>query len=410
VTIVIALKSIFQNTKMTQLADKIQTLYDEKHFQTYRRFPLTLIKGRGTRVFDTEGKSYLDALAGIAVNNVGHCHPKVVQAIKDQAENLIHISNLYYNIPQSTLANLITEVSGYDRVFFCNSGLEANEAALKIARKHGSEKGKDGPIIYFSGCFHGRSIATVTMGKEAFQAGFGPLPEGFRQLPYNDTDALDQIDENTKAVFLECIQGEGGVNIGNKDFIQKIGKLCKEKDILLVVDEIQTGMGRTGKMFAYEHYAIDPDIITLAKGLGSGLPIGAILTKEEVAKVLKYGDHGSTFGGNPIACAAAIASLEVILEENLLENARITGAYLLSQIREVSKNYPFINEVRGLGFMIGIEFEPQCRSIAMMLLEQGLLVSCTALHVIRIVPPLILTGEEADEIVSILVKVLDETA
>jgi len=410
VTIVIALKSMFQNTKMTQLADKIQTLYDEKHFQTYRRFPLTLIKGRGTRVFDTEGKSYLDALAGIAVNNVGHCHPKVVQAIKDQAENLIHISNLYYNIPQSTLANLITEVSGYDRVFFCNSGLEANEAALKIARKHGSERGKNGPIIYFSGCFHGRSIATVTMGKEAFQAGFGPLPEGFMQLPYNDIDALGQIDKDTKAVFLECIQGEGGVNIGNKDFIQKIGKICKEKDILLVVDEIQTGMGRTGKMFAYEHYDLDPDIITLAKGLGSGLPIGAILTKEEVAKVLKYGDHGSTFGGNPIACAAAIASLEVILEENLLENARITGAYLLRQIREVSKNYPFINEVRGLGFMIGIEFEPQCRSIAMMLLEQGLLVSCTALHVIRIVPPLILTREEADEIVAILVKVLDETA
>lgn len=401
---------MFQNTKMTQLADKIQTLYDEKHFQTYRRFPLTLIKGRGTRVFDTEGKSYLDALAGIAVNNVGHCHPKVVQAIKDQAENLIHISNLYYNIPQSTLANLITEVSGYDRVFFCNSGLEANEAALKIARKHGSERGKNGPIIYFSGCFHGRSIATVTMGKEAFQAGFGPLPEGFMQLPYNDIDALGQIDKDTKAVFLECIQGEGGVNIGNKDFIQKIGKICKEKDILLVVDEIQTGMGRTGKMFAYEHYDLDPDIITLAKGLGSGLPIGAILTKEEVAKVLKYGDHGSTFGGNPIACAAAIASLEVILEENLLENARITGAYLLRQIREVSKNYPFINEVRGLGFMIGIEFEPQCRSIAMMLLEQGLLVSCTALHVIRIVPPLILTREEADEIVAILVKVLDETA
>ena len=292
---------------MTHLRDKIQSLYDDKHFHTYRRFPLTLIKGRGTRVYDTEGKSYLDALAGIAVNNVGHCHPKVVQAIKEQAENLIHISNLYYNIPQSTLANLLTEVSGFDRVFFCNSGLEANEGALKIARKFGAEHGKTGPVIYFSGCFHGRSIATVTMGKEAFQNGFGPLPDGFKQLPYNDIDALDQIDDSTKAIFLECIQGEGGIHIGKKDFISKVGKICKEKNILLVVDEIQTGMGRTGKMFAYEHFNIEPDVVTLAKGLGSGLPIGAILAKEDVAKIIQPGDHGSTFGGNPVACAAAIA-------------------------------------------------------------------------------------------------------
>ena len=253
---------------MTKLTDKIQSLYDEKHFNTYRRFPITLIKGRGTRVYDTEGRVYLDALAGIAVNNVGHCHPRVVKAIKDQAENLIHVSNLYYNIPQSTLANLLTEVSGYDRVFFCNSGLEAIEGAIKIARKYGEEKGKIGPIIYFSGCFHGRSIASLTMGKESFQAGFGPFPDGFKQLPFNDINALDQIDASTKAIFLECVQGEGGINIGNKAFIKKIGKICKEKNILLVADEIQTGMGRTGKMFGYEHFDIDPDIITLAKALG----------------------------------------------------------------------------------------------------------------------------------------------
>lgn len=393
---------------MTALTDTIQSLYESKHFQTYRRFPLTLIKGRGTRVYDTDGNEYLDALAGIAVNNVGHCHPKVVQAIKDQAESLIHISNLYHNIPQSTLAKLLTEVSGFDRVFFCNSGLEANEGAIKIARKYGEEKGKAGPIVFFTGCFHGRSITSISMGKEAFQKGFGPLPEGFKQLPFNDLDALENIDEDTKAIFVECVQGEGGVISAQRDFLEIIDEVCKAKDILLVVDEIQTGMGRTGKMFAYEHFNIDPDIITTAKGLGSGVPIGAILARESVASIIKPGDHGSTFGGNPLACAAAIANLEVILEDNLIENARETGTYLLNQITDLSKNYEFIKEVRGVGLMIGIDFEPQCRSIALMLMEHGLLVSCTALHVIRLVPPLILTRDEADEIVTILKIVLDK--
>lgn len=393
---------------MTTLTETIQTLYDEKHFQTYRRFPLTLIKGRGTRVYDTDGKEYLDALAGIAVNNVGHCHPKVVKAIKEQAESLIHVSNLYHNIPQSTLAKLLTEVSGFDRAFFCNSGLEANEGAIKIARKYGEIKGKNGPIIYFSGCFHGRSISSISMGKEAFQRGFGPLPEGFKQLPYNDLDALENIDEDTKAIFVECVQGEGGVVTGNRDFLEIINEVCKANDILLVVDEVQTGMGRTGKMFAYEHFNIDPDIITLAKGLGSGVPIGAILAKESVASVIKPGDHGSTFGGNPLACAAAIASLEVILEEGLLEHTRQVGTYLINQVTDLAKNYEFIKEVRGAGLMVGIEFEQECRSIALKLMENGLLVSCTALHVIRLVPPLIITKDEVDEIITILKKVIDE--
>lgn len=393
---------------MTTLTDTIQTLYDDKHFQTYRRFPLTLIKGRGTRVYDTDGKEYMDALAGIAVNNVGHCHPKVVKAIKDQAENLIHVSNLYHNIPQSTLAKLLTEVSGFDRAFFCNSGLEANEGAIKIARKYGEEKGKNGPIIYFSGCFHGRSISSISMGKEAFQKGFGPLPKGFKQLPYNDLDALEKINEDTKAIFVECVQGEGGVVTGNRDFLEIINEVCKANDILLVVDEVQTGMGRTGKMFSYEHFNIDPDIITLAKGLGSGVPIGAILAKESVASVIKPGDHGSTFGGNPLACAAAIASLEVILEEGLLEHTRQVGTYLINQVTDLAKNYEFIKEVRGVGLMVGIEFEQECRSIALKLMENGLLVSCTALHVIRLVPPLIITKDEVDEIITILKKVIDE--
>lgn len=393
---------------MTALKDTIQTLYAEKHFQTYRRFPLTLIKGRGTRVYDTDGKEYLDALAGIAVNNVGHCHPKVVEAIKDQAESLIHVSNLYHNIPQSTLAKLLTEVSGFDRAFFCNSGLEANEGAIKLARKYGEAKGKNGPIIYFTGCFHGRSVSSISMGKEAFQKGFGPLPEGFKRLPYNDLDALENIDEETKAIFVECVQGEGGVIPANRDFLEIINEVCKANDILLVVDEVQTGMGRTGKMFSYEHFNLDPDIVTLAKGLGSGVPIGAILAKESVANTFQPGDHGSTFGGNPLACAAAIASLEVILEEGLLEHTRKTGTYLINQITDLVKNYDFIKEVRGAGLMVGIDFGKPCRDIALKLMEKGLLVSCTALHVIRLVPPLIITKEEIDEIVSILESVLDE--
>jgi acetylornithine/N-succinyldiaminopimelate aminotransferase len=393
---------------MASLKDTIQSLYDDKHFNTYRRFPLTLIKGRGTRVYDTDGKEYLDALAGIAVNNVGHCHPKVVSAIKDQAESLIHISNLYHNIPQSTLAKLLTELSGFDRAFFCNSGLEANEGAIKIARKYGESKGKTGPIIYFSGCFHGRSISSITMGKETFQNGFGPLPEGFKQLPFNDLVALEDIDEDAKAIFVECVQGEGGVIPASRDFLEIINEVCKAKDILLVVDEIQTGIGRTGKMFSYEHFDIDPDIITLAKGLGSGVPIGAILAKESVANVLQPGDHGSTFGGNPLACAAAIATLEVILEDDLLEHTRQVGTYLINQLNDLAKNYDFIKEVRGAGLMVGIEFVEPCRPLALKLMEEGLLVSCTAMHTIRLVPPLNISMAETDEIISILKKVLDE--
>jgi len=392
----------------TSLKDTIPTLYDEKHFQTYRRFPLTLIKGSGTRVYDTDGKEYIDALAGIAVNNVGHCHPKVVDAIKNQAESLIHISNLYHNIPQSMLAKLLTEVSGFDRAFFCNSGLEANEAAIKLARKYGEKKGKKGPIIYFSGCFHGRSISSISMGKEAFQQGFGPLPEGFKQLPYNDIKALENIDEDAKAIFVECIQGEGGVVPGNRDFLEIINEICKAKDILLVADEIQTGMGRTGKMFCYEHFDLDPDVVTLAKGLGSGVPIGAVLAKESVASALQPGDHGSTFGGNPLACAAAIASMEVILEEGLLEHTRSVGTYFINQLADLSKKYDFISEVRGAGLMIGVQFLFPCRHIALKMMEAGLLVSCTAMNVIRFVPPLILTNIEVDEILIIVKKVLEE--
>jgi acetylornithine/N-succinyldiaminopimelate aminotransferase len=405
-----SIAGFFNNYKMNTLTEKVPKLYTQKHFQTYRRFPVTFIKGKGTRVYDTEGRSYLDALAGIAVNNLGHCHPRVVKAIKDQAESLIHVSNLYHNVPQSTLANLLTEVSEFDRVFFCNSGLEANEAALKLARKYGDLNGKKGPVVFFTGSFHGRSIATATMGKKAFQKGFGPMPRGFKEFTYNDLDALEKLDEDTKAIFVECVQGEGGINTARRDFLEIIDEVCKQKDILLVVDEVQTGIGRTGKMFSYQHYNIDPHVITLAKGLGGGVPIGAVLAKEEVAAVLQPGDHGSTFGGNPLACAAALANLETILEENLIDHARVTGTYMLSKIRDLASEHTFIKEVRGVGFMIGIDFGAPCRDIAARLLEKGLLVSCTAQEVIRLVPPLILTREEVEEIAEILGEVFDEIA
>jgi acetylornithine/N-succinyldiaminopimelate aminotransferase len=395
---------------MITLSDTAKNLYEEKHFQSYLRFPVTFIKGNGVRVYDTNGKEYLDALAGIAVNSVGHCHPRVVSAIQEQAATLMHISNLYHNIPQSTLARLLTELSGFNRAFFCNSGLEANEAALKIVRKYGESKGKTGPVVYFTGCFHGRSVATLVMGKETFQKGFGPFPEGFRELVFNDVDGLDAIAADTKAVFVECVQGEGGINIATRPFMKKLSQICHDKGILLVVDEVQTGMGRTGKMFSYEHFGLDPDVVTLAKGLGAGLPIGAVLAKEHVAKVIGHGDHGSTFGGNPLVCAASIAGLEVILEERLVENARSVGTYLLNQITHLVKRYKFIKEVRGVGLMIGIDFGAPCRTIALKLLEQGLLVSCTAQQVIRIVPPLILTMDDADEIVEKLKIVLDDEA
>ena len=392
---------------MSNFSDKFKALYNDHHFQLYRRFPVIFIKGEGTKVYDDEGRVYIDALAGIAVNNVGHCHPKVVSAIKEQAEKLIHISNLYYNVPQSVLAQLLTEISGMDRVFFCNSGLEANEGAIKIARKYGEINGRKGPIISFTNCFHGRSIASITMGQEKYQKGFGPLPEGFIQLSYNSLESLDKIPENSKAVFVECIQGEGGVIPAKKEFLQKLAEICKSKGILLVVDEIQTGMGRTGKMFSFEHYDIKPDIITIAKALGGGVPIGAVLAKETVAQVISAGDHGTTFGGNPLACAAALAATKAILEEHMLEKAQDSGAYFLKKLQEFAQGNDAVKEVRGKGLMIGVEFNFPCQELAQKMLELGVLVSCSANTTIRFVPPLIISKNEIDEIVKILESALN---
>ena len=393
---------------MSDFSDKFKSLYTENHFQVYRRFPVMFIKGEGTRVYDDEGKVYIDALAGIAVNNVGHCHPKVVSAIKEQAEKLIHVSNLYYNAPQGILTQLLNEISGMDRVFLCNSGLEANEGAIKIARKYGASTGKNGPIVSFTNCFHGRSVASISLGQEKYQQGFGPLPEGFLQLPYNSVEDLDKIPADAKAVFVECIQGEGGVIPATVEFLSALSGICKANQILLVVDEIQTGMGRTGKMFCHEHYGLEPDIITLAKALGGGVPIGAVLARENVAQVLTPGDHGTTFGGNPLACAAALAATKAILEEGMIENARETGKYFLEKLHGFSSGNDAVKAVRGKGLMIGVEFDFPCREIALKMLELGVLVSCTANTTIRFVPPLIISEQEIDEILKILETAVSE--
>jgi acetylornithine/N-succinyldiaminopimelate aminotransferase len=391
---------------MSFLSRKIQNIYKDNHFNLYRRFSLNLIKGEGVTVFDDEGKEYIDALAGIAVNSVGHCHPNVVRAIQEQASQLMHISNLYYNAPQSSLSHLLTQISGMDKVLFCNSGLEANEAALKIARKYGASRKKQGNIISFEKCFHGRSIGTIAMGQEQYQEGFHPMPAGFMQLPYNDLTALDTIPGETIAIFVECIQGEGGIRVASADFMQKLANICQKHDILLIIDEIQTGVGRTGSMFAFEQYDIKPDIITLAKGLGGGMPIGAVLAREEIANILQPGNHGTTFGGNPLACAAALATIKTILEEDLIAKAKENGEYIKANLNVLASETDEIIEVRGTGLMIGIEFTFPCRDLAAKMLELGVLVSCTANNVIRIVPPLIIEKPELDKVVEVLAEAL----
>jgi acetylornithine/N-succinyldiaminopimelate aminotransferase len=387
---------------MSELSKKVVDLYETHHFNMYRRFPVTLIRGAGCKVWDDDGREYIDALAGIAVNSVGHSHPNVVKAICEQAGKLIHISNIYYNVPQSTLAKLLTEISGLDRVYFTNSGLEANEGALKLARKYGKKQGKKGPVVSFENCFHGRSIGTIAMGKEKYQEGFGPMPEGFVQLPFNDVHALEQINDDTTAVFVEVIQGEGGIVPGSQDFLRKLGNLCKEKDIVLIVDEIQTGIGRTGKMFAFEHYGLKPDIVTVAKGLGGGVPIGAVLATEKLAGMFEPGDHGTTFGGNPLACAASLATITTILEENLIEAAARQGVYMRNALNVLASEIDEIKEVRGMGLMWGVDFIFPCREIAMEMMKRGVLVSCTNNTVIRIVPPLIISRRELDQVVETL--------
>jgi len=379
---------------------------------TYARYPIVLVRGKGTRVWDVDGKEYRDFVAGLAVCNLGHCHPKVVKAIQEQAEKLIHVSNFYYIEPQIRLARLLCDHSFADKVFFCNSGAEANEGAMKLARKvaKGKMNGDRYEIITMEGSFHGRTFATLTAtAQEKFQKGYSPLMPGFKYVPFNDAKAVrDAIDSKTCAILIEPIQGEGGVNCPSEGYLKALREICDEKEVLLIFDEVQVGMGRTGKLFAYEHYGIVPDILTLAKSLAGGVPIGALLIKKEISDGFKPGDHASTFGGNPLATAAGVAALTAILEEGMLENCRNVGGYFLSRLGEMKKKFSFITEVRGKGLILGMELSMDGGSIVKEMMQRGFLINCTMGNVLRFLPPLIVTEKEVDQMLEVLEEVLKE--
>ena len=378
---------------------------------TYGRLPIALSHGKGCRVWDVNGKEYLDALAGIAVNTLGHAHPKLVPALQDQVAKLIHCCN-YYHVPdQERLAAMLVERSGLSNVFFCSTGLEANEAALKLARKFGHDKGIERPeIVVYEKAFHGRSIATLSAtGNPKIQAGFGPLVEGFIRVPLNDLAALEQAtagNPNVVAVFFEAIQGEGGVNPMTTDYMQGVRALCDANDWLMMIDEVQCGMGRTGKWFAHQWAGILPDVMPLAKGLGSGVPIGAVVAGPKAANIFQPGNHGTTFGGNPLAMRAGVETLRIMEEDGLLANAERVGNHLRTRLTTALLGKPGVREVRGQGLMLGIELERPCGVLTQRAADAGLLISVTADNVIRLVPPLIMTVAEADEVVAILLPLI----
>ncbi|WP_296492070.1 aspartate aminotransferase family protein [Rhodoferax sp.] len=377
---------------------------------TYGRLPIALSHGQGCRVWDVNGKSYLDALGGIAVNTLGHNHAKLVPALQDQISKIIHSCN-YYHVPnQEALAKKLVELSGMTNVFFCSTGLEANEAALKLARKFGHDKGIERPeIVVYEKAFHGRSIATLSAtGNPKIQAGFGPLVEGFIRVPINDIDSLKQATDgnpNVVAVFFEAIQGEGGVNPMQPDYLRALRALCDERDWLMMVDEVQCGMGRTGKWFAHQWAGIVPDVMPLAKGLGSGVPVGAVVAGPKAANIFQPGNHGTTFGGNPLAMRAGVETIRIMEEDGLLENAARVGAHLhrgLMKALAAELASGAVREIRGQGLMIGVDLAKPCGALVQQCAENGLLISVTADTVVRLVPPLIMNEAEADEVVNIL--------
>lgn len=374
---------------------------------TYARLPIALSHGRGCWVWDTEGRKYLDGLGGIAVNTLGHAHPKLVPALQEQIGKLIHSSN-YYRVPlQEELAARLCELSGLTNAFFCSTGLEANEAALKIARKFGHDKGIERPeIVVYEKAFHGRSLATLSAtGNPKVQAGFGPLVEGFVRVPLNDIGAIEDVARsrpNVVAVFLETIQGEGGINPARHDYLRAVRRLCDECDWLLMLDEVQCGIGRTGKWFAHQWAGIRPDVMPLAKGLGSGVPVGAVVCGPRAAGVLGPGNHGTTFGGNPLAMRAGVETLRIMQEERLLENAASVGAALRAGLQRELAGVVGVVEIRGAGLMLGIELDRPCGDLLGRAAQAGLLLSVTADRVIRLVPPLVLSADEAAQMVAIV--------
>lgn len=380
---------------------------------TYARLPVAFERGEGAWLWDTRGKRYLDALAGIAVCGVGHSHPRLTAVLREQAGKLVHTSNLYEITLQEQLAARLAGISGMDSVFFCNSGCEANEAAIKLARYFGHQKNIEAPaIVVMEKAFHGRTIATLSAtGSRKVQAGFEPLVAGFVRVPFDDLDAVRRVADNNRsvvAVMIELIQGEGGINVCHAGYLQGIRQICDERGWLLMLDEVQSGMGRTGTWFAFQHAGIHPDVMTLAKGLGNGIPIGACLAKGIAAKLFKPGSHGSTFGGSPFACSAALATLAIIEDENLMQNAVTMGDFLRACFRERFAGNPGVREIRGQGLMIGIELIYPCGELVQQALDAGLLINVTADNVIRLLPPLNFTREQSEMLVDTLTPLVTE--
>ena len=377
---------------------------------TYAPSPISIVRGRGSRVYDLEGREYLDFVAGIAVNTLGHAHPDLVAAIQKQAQHLLHASNLYYTEPQVKLAKALVDHSFAKKVFFCNSGAEANEAAIKLSRRYAHQK--HGPdryeIITMLNSFHGRTMATLTAtGQEKVQKGFEPLLPGFKYVPLNNMPELEKaLSAKTAAVMLELVQGEGGVHVADRTYLKSLRELCRQHDVLLVFDEVQTGMGRTGTLFAYEQLGVHPDIMTLAKGLGGGVPIGACLATDEAAAAFSPGAHASTFGGNPLACAAALAVLRVLLEGRVLEQSRRMGDYLAKGLLDLKDRLHIVKDVRGLGLLQGMELTIEGKPVVDDCLARGLLINCTMERVLRFVPPLIITQHEIDRLLDTLSQIL----
>ena len=374
---------------------------------TYSRLPVAFTHGQGVWLWDAQGKRYLDALGGIAVNTLGHAHPRLVQTISTQAGRLIHTSNLYQITEQENLADKLAAISGMDKIFFCNSGCEANEAAIKIARLYAKGKGVENPaIVVMEKAFHGRTLATLSAtGSRKVQAGFEPLVSGFVRVPYDDLEAVRQVaqhNRNVVAILVEPIQGEGGINIAHLDYLRGLRELCDQYQWLLMLDEIQCGLGRTGKWFFYQHAGFHPDVVTLAKGLAGGVPIGACLARGAAAEVFKPGSHGSTFGGNPFACAAALTTLEIIEQDKLLDNATRVGDAIRAGLAAALAGTKGVVEIRGMGLMLGIELDRPCTDLTQRALDAGLLINVTADKIVRLLPPLVMSADEARQLVDML--------
>ncbi len=394
--------------------EELKASADQYLMGTYARQPISIVRGRGTKVYDLEGREYVDFVGGIAVNLLGHGHPDLVLAVQKQAAQLIHTSNLYYTEPQVRLAQMLVDHSFADQVFFCNSGAEANEAAIKLVRRYSHDKYGAGrfEIITMKQSFHGRTMATLTAtGQEKVQKGYEPLVPGFSYVTFNHLAELQHaLTDKTAAIMLEPIQGEGGVHVVSREYLKAVRELCTQRDILLIFDEVQTGMGRTGTLFAYEQLNVQPDIMTLAKGLGGGVPIGACLAKAPVAKAFGPGSHASTFGGNPLACAAALAVFRVLLDGRVLDQARRMGEYLSKGLSECKDRHHLVRDVRGLGLLQGMEVEMDAKTVVADCLKRGFLVNAVGEHVLRLIPPLIITQPEVDRLLEVLSHIFDRHA